>query len=133
MVIFVDTSALYALSCAEDRNYPQAVKIWEDLMKNETDLVTNNYVVVESISLFQNRFGIDKVRTFQTKLVPFLDADWIDEEQHAVAIQTVLTANRRALSLVDCSAFETMRRLGLDTVFTFDPHFAEQGFNVIPD
>lgn len=132
MVIFVDTSAFYSLSCAEDRNYFQAIKIWEDLVKEETDLVTNNYIVVESISLFQNRFGIDQVRTFQTKLVPFLNMDWIGEEQHAVAIQTVLTANRRNLSLVDCASFETMRRLGIETVFTFDEHFRDQGFKVIP-
>jgi predicted nucleic acid-binding protein len=132
MVIFVDTSALYSLSCAEDRNYFQAIKIWEDLVKEETDLVTNNYIVVECISLFQNRFGIDEVRTFQTKLVPFLNMDWIGEEQHAAAIQTVLTANRRNLSLVDCASFETMRRLGIETVFTFDEHFRDQGFKVIP-
>ncbi|MBE3117749.1 MAG: PIN domain-containing protein [Candidatus Atribacteria bacterium] len=132
MVIFVDTSAFYSLSCAEDRNYFQAIKIWEDLVKEETDLVTNNYIVVESISLFQNRFGIEQVRTFQTKLVPFLNMDWIGEEQHAVAIQTVLTANRRNLSLVDCASFETMRRLGIETVFTFDEHFRDQGFKVIP-
>ncbi|MCX6039284.1 MAG: PIN domain-containing protein [Chloroflexi bacterium] len=132
MVIFVDTSAFYSLSCAEDRNYFQAIKIWEDLVKEETDLVTNNYIVVESISLFQNRFGIDQVRTFQTKLVPFINMDWIGEEQHAVAIQTVLTANRRNLSLVDCASFETMRRLGIETVFTFDEHFRDQGFKVIP-
>ena len=132
MVIFVDTSAFYSLSCAEDRNYFQAIKIWEDLVKEETDLVTNNYIVVESISLFQNRFGIDQVRTFQTKLVPFLNMDWIGEEQHAFAIQTVLTTNRRNLSLVDCASFETMRRLGIETVFTFDEHFRDQGFKVIP-
>ncbi|MBE3067675.1 MAG: PIN domain-containing protein [Chloroflexi bacterium] len=132
MVIFVDTSALYSLSCAEDRNYFQAIKIWEDLVKEETDLVTNNYIVVECISLFQNRFGIDEVRTFQTKLVPFLNMDWIGEEQHAAAIQTILTANRRNLSLVDCASFETMRRLGIETVFTFDEHFRDQGFKVIP-
>lgn len=132
MVIFVDTSAFYSLSCAEDRNYFQAIKVWEDLVKEETDLVTNNYIVVQSISLFQNRFGIDQVRTFQTKLVPFLNMDWIGEEQHAVAIQTVLTANRRNLSLVDCASFETMRRLGIETVFTFDEHFRDQGFKVIP-
>jgi predicted nucleic acid-binding protein len=132
MVIFVDTSAFYALSCAEDRHYSQAVRIWDGLMKEENNLVTNNYVVVESISLFQNRFGIDKVRTFQAKLVPFLTVDWVDEEQHAAAIHHVLSANRRNLSLVDCSAFETMRQLGIDTVFTFDEHFREQGFKVIP-
>jgi predicted nucleic acid-binding protein len=132
MVIFVDTSAFYALSCAEDRNYSQAVRIWESLMREENNLVTNNYVVVESISLFQNRFGIDRVRTFLTKLVPILNVEWVDEEQHTAAINHILSANRRNLSLVDCSAFETMRALGIDTVFTFDEHFREQGFNVIP-
>jgi len=132
MVIFVDTSALYALSCAEDRNYSQAIKVWEGLVKEEKDLVTNNYVIVESISLFQNRFGIDKVRTFQTELVPILSVDWVDEEQHGAAIDRVLSANRRNLSLVDCSAFESMRRLGVSTAFAFDKHFREQGFTVIP-
>lgn len=58
--------------------------------------------------------------------------DWIGEEQHAAAIQTILTANRRNLSLVDCASFETMRRLGIETVFTFDEHFRDQGFKVIP-
>ena len=58
--------------------------------------------------------------------------DWIGEEQHDVAIQTVLTANRRNLSLVDCASFETMRRLGIETVFTFDEHFRDQGFKVVP-
>ncbi len=132
MVIFVDTSALYSLSCGEDRNYSQAVRIWENLVKNETDLVTNNYVIVESIALFQNRFGMDKVRTFQAKLVPFLTVDWIDEDQHTVSVKHVLSASRRNLSLVDCSAFQTMNNLGIDTVFTFDEHFRDQGFQVIP-
>jgi predicted nucleic acid-binding protein len=132
MVIFVDTSALYALSCGEDHNYPQALRIWETLVKEENNLFTNNYVVVESISLFQNRFGIDKVRTFQTKLVPFLTVDWVDENQHTATIHHLLSANRRPLSLVDCASFETMRQLGIDTAFTFDEHFRDQGFNVIP-
>ncbi len=132
MVIFVDTSAFYALSCAEDRNYSQAVRMWESLIREENNLATNNYVVVESISLFQNRFGIDKVRIFLAKLMPFFNVAWVDEEQHVAAIQRVLSANRRRLSLVDCSAFETMRRLGIETVFTFDDHFREEGFRVIP-
>jgi predicted nucleic acid-binding protein len=44
----------------------------------------------------------------------------------------LLAANRRSLSLVDCTSFEVMRQAGLDTVFTFDLHFREMGFKVIP-
>jgi predicted nucleic acid-binding protein len=73
-----------------------------------------------------------KVRDFQTKILALLQIEWVDEAQHISAIETVLQANRRKLSLIDCSAFQTINSLGINTVFTFDPHFAERGFNVIP-
>ena len=34
---------------------------------------------------------------------------------------------------VDCISFESIRQPGLDTAFTFDLHFHEQGFMVIPE
>jgi uncharacterized protein len=48
-------------------------------------------------------------------------------------MSALLAANRRTLSLVDCSSFDIMRKFGIDTVFTFDPHFREQGFSVVPE
>jgi len=33
---------------------------------------------------------------------------------------------------VDCISFEVMRGLGITTAFTFDRHFAEMGFEVLP-
>ena len=38
----------------------------------------------------------------------------------------------RQLSLVDCTSFVVMRQIGIDDVFAFDRHFAEQGFTVLP-
>jgi len=35
------------------------------------------------------------------------------------------------LSLVDCVSFEVMRRIGMNRVFCFDPHFEEHGFEVL--
>ena len=72
------------------------------------------------------------LHALQSNIVPFLQVDWISEPQHTSDVNDVFTANRRQLSLVDCSSFETMRRLGIEKVFTFDEHFREQGFEVIP-
>ena len=47
-------------------------------------------------------------------------------------MEALLVVNHRKLSLVDCASFETMRRLGIQKVFTFDRHFADQGFQVLP-
>ena len=130
--IFVDTSALYALISTQDQKIKIAVQTWESSLERADPLFTNNYVLVESFTLIQSRLGLDFVRALQTNIVPFLEIDWIGEQQHTSSVNNVFTANRRQLSLVDCSCFETMRRLGIEKVFTFDEHFREQGFEVIP-
>ncbi len=132
MVVYVDTSAMLAILHAEDTSHAKAIETWLDLAQGEIDLVCNNYVIVEAFSLLQRRYGLEKARALQERIVPLLDIDWLDEEFHADAVNSVLTANRRQLSLVDCSSFATMRRLRVETVFTFDEHFKEQGFKVMP-
>ncbi len=85
-------------------------------------------MLVETTALLQHRIGMDAVRVFSDDIVPALEVRWIGEEEHRAATLAVLAANRRGLSLVDCTSFEVMRRLGLRTAFSFDAHFAEQGF-----
>ena len=130
--IFIDTSALYALISTEDQNIKRAVTTWEGVLERGDVLFTNNYVLVECFALLQSRLGLEFARALQSNIMPFLQVDWIGEQQHISSVNDVFTANRRHLSLVDCSSFETMRRLGIEKVFTFDEHFGEQGFEVIP-
>jgi predicted nucleic acid-binding protein len=132
MEIFIDTSALYAFISEDDRNHELARKIWESLLTSEDKLLTNSYILVESITLIQQRLGMKYVRAFLPQFTPILKVDWLGREQHSYAVEQLLTDDRRQLSLVDCSSFETMRRLGIEKVFSFDGHFREQGFTVIP-
>jgi predicted nucleic acid-binding protein len=61
-----------------------------------------------------------------------MEVEWLDEGLHNTIVDLALTTNRRQLSLVDLSSFDTMRRHSITTAFTFDSHFREQGFEVIP-
>jgi len=103
-----------------------------ELLTQEADLVCTNYVLVETFASVQRRLGIEAVRAFQEDVVPVLRIEWIDEDVHRTGIAALLVAARRQLSLVDCISFDTMRRLGIKTAFTFDHHFADQGFKCIP-
>lgn len=132
MEIFIDTSALCAFISEDDRNHELARQIWDSLLTGEDKLLTNSYVLVESITLIQQRLGMKYVRAFLPQFTPILHVDWLGQEPHSHAVEQLLTANRRQLSLVDCSSFETMRRLGIRKVFSFDEHFREQDFEVIP-
>ncbi len=131
-MIFVDTSALLAIFDKSDINHLHAVQCWKDLLKKASPLLANNYILVESIAIIQKRFGLEAVQSLQSEILPFVQTDWIDERQHAAIVERMLATNRRRLSLMDCAAFETMQWLDISTIFTFDKHFHEQGFNVIP-
>jgi uncharacterized protein len=132
MNIFVDTSGLLAVVHDGDVHHQKAAAFWKRVLETDDDVITTNYILLEAIALIQNRHGLEKVRTLYSEIVPALSINWITEKEHESALSFTFSSNRRSLSFVDCSSFETMRRLRIETVFTFDEHFKEQGFQVIP-
>ena len=56
----------------------------------------------------------------------------MDRALHGRASTAFFTAGDRNLSLVDCVSFEVMRNVGIETAFTFDRHFSEQGVKSVP-
>lgn len=132
MIVFVDTSALYALLDADDQRHQAAGQTWIALLNEGADLVCNNYVVVETTALVQSRLGMEAARVFQEDVLPVIHIEWVDEATHHAGVTTLLTVGRRQLSLVDCVSFDLMRRFGIRHAFAFDEHFVEQGFQVIP-
>src|SRR5512136_209381 len=106
-MIYVDTSAFLAILDDNDACHATAQQAWQNLLEIGETLATNNYVLVESIAIIQNRVGLKSIQRMQSELLPVIEVDWLDPEQHETAISNVLTANRRTLSLVDCSSFET--------------------------
>jgi predicted nucleic acid-binding protein len=133
MNVFMDTAAFLALLNANDQFHLPAKKSWDQLLFSDSAFFSSNYIVLETTTLLQHRFGTDAVRLFVSDVLPVIKIIWIDEEIHMQGMSALLTANRRKLSLVDCTSFEIVRRSGLDAVFTFDPHFQEQGFDTIPE
>jgi predicted nucleic acid-binding protein len=132
MEIFIDTAAFYALVDSADANHQAAVSLWSDWGQQYHRYITSNYVLLESFSLIQRRHGLTLARYFYDKIAPACDVEWITPQIHQTATNSLLISNRRLLSLVDCSSFTLMRALGLRHVFTFDAHFAEQGFTCHP-
>ena len=132
MSVFVDTSAFYAVLDADDLLHPPGRSAWAGLLEEREALHTTSYVLVETMALLQRRIGLAGVRTFVADVLPVIQVTWVDEGIHRSAQHALLVASRRDLSLVDCVSFEAMRRLGLVAAFSFDNHFSEQGFKLLP-
>ena len=132
MIYYVDTSAFLAILDTDDRNHIIAKQQWIDLVLAEATLVCSDYILVESLALIQHRMGLAAARVFHEDIFPLLTIEWVDESTYRAGIASMLTAARRELSLVDCISFEVMRQLGVQSAFTFDKHFKEQGFICLP-
>jgi len=130
--IFVDTSGLYAVLDAGDVFHDRAGKAWRTWVDHDVPLVTTNYVVLEATSLLRNRLGIGAAASLHRAMVPMLQVEWVTRRIHEAGVNRLLRADRRRLSLVDCTSFEMMNVLKLASAFSFDAHFARHGFSCVP-
>jgi predicted nucleic acid-binding protein len=132
MSVFVDTSALFAILDADDSNHARADEIWSRLLTAAEELVSTNYVLVETFALVQRRLGMEAVKTLHEDIVPVLTIEWIDRSEHTSAISQLIATANRQISLVDWISFGTMQRLQVKTAFAFDQDFQAQGFQAVP-
>lgn len=127
---FLDTSALYALLDADDSHHDAARGAFEELAGADSILVTHNYVVVESAALVKARLGHEHLRHL-SDLIDLAEVSFVDAALHETARQ-VFAASARRVSFVDSVSFTFMRRCRVDAAFTFDRHFTDQGFDIVP-
>ena len=128
----MDTSALYALLVRSEQGHAEVSSALDQLLKAGRELVTSNYVLVETDALLQRRIGLDAVHDLDTHLVPLLAVRWVDETQHARGMERMRRSNRRGLSLVDCTSFTLMDAEGIEIALALDQDFAAEGYRVVP-
>jgi len=129
--VFIDTSALLAILDRDDQAHEPAGAIWTQLVEQNVQLATTNYILVETNALVQRRLGMRIVHVFEEQMMPLLAVIWIDEGLHRSGVTLMRAANRRRLSLIDCVSFAVCRKVNVQRVFAFDRHFAEQGFEIL--
>ena len=123
MKVYIDTSAMLAVLNANDHFHSAAKDAWRDLLLGSSQIICSNYILLEIFVLLQSRFGLDALRLFQSDLLPVLEVIWIDEQLHNQAVSSLLVANRRQLSLVDCTSFQIMRNYGISQSLPSMPIF----------
>ncbi len=130
MRVFVDTSALVALLDEDDLRHRTASEAFQDLART-ADLITHNYIHVESMAVARRRLGPGAVLKLSDDLLPAMDTIWVDEPLHRAAMAAHRTGTGGP-SLVDHVSFALMRRLGVQFAFAFDADFEAEGFRWPP-
>lgn len=126
-MIFIDTSAIYALADKADSNHITAYNKFEDILKSGEVPLLHNYILLESAALLQARLGLPSAILFLKDARSFA-VEWVDLDLHKEAEKELERIGKRGISLVDCTSFIVMRRRRVQRAFAFDPDFKDQGF-----
>lgn len=130
--VFVDTSFFKALLDVRDDFHKKANDISFVLEKNQTKLVTTNYILDELYTLLRVRRGLEMAKKLRELVFSgdrSVQVVRIQADDEAKAWSLFLN-NWSGLSFTDCTSFAVMKRLGLKEVAAFDEHFIRAGFKV---
>ena len=137
MKIFIDTSAWDAIEDSRDPNHEMALAFKDDL-SNNCRLITTDYVLDETYTLLLLNVGYERTIAFQKNTTELLQTGIL-----AVVHVTSSLCDEawdifkrfnvdKKWSFTDCVSYVAMKQLDIETVFAFDQHFEQMGFNRKP-
>jgi len=128
-LIFLDTSAIYALVDAADPNHERAKELFGKALEMGAEFLVHNYILVESAALLQSRLGLGPALRFLKESESFR-IHWVTAQDHRRAVRLLEERGKRGLSLVDCLSFLVMREHRVRKALAFDPDFSQEGFEL---
>jgi uncharacterized protein len=129
-LIFIDTSAFYALADRADARHREALKLFDAILSEGEILLTHNYVLLEAMALLQHRLGTAACLKLARSVASF-DVAWVDHALHENAVRLLERTGKRRISLVDHVSFLVMRERRVERAFAFDPDFEAEGFRLL--
>lgn len=133
--MLVDTSFVIALEMARDNQHKAAAKYWKGYVQNPQPLITTDWVFAEIVTFFNNKGLHAKAvevgeRLLQSRLVEIIA---ITPELRSLAWAFFKRHSDKQYSLTDCASFVVMSKRRVSHALTFDDHFAQAGFVVVPE
>ncbi len=134
-MIFVDTSAWYALEVEDDENHASAMAFRKELREGRYGaLLTSDYILDEAITLLRVRKGAEPSFRFADKVLRSRSVSivWIDSFIFKEALKLLKERPDKKWSFTDCTSFVIMNQLNVNEALAFDQNFEQAGFTRLP-
>ncbi len=130
---FLDTSYAIALSVESDEHHQRAEQLAEQLLANQTPIITTRAVLLE----IGNALSKQRYRQAAGELLGALERDpqieivSLAEELYQQALALFCSRLDKQWGLIDCVSFVVMQQRGMTTALTTDEHFEQAGFRAL--
>jgi uncharacterized protein len=131
--ILVDTAAWAALELGRDQYYDTAVRFAQGIGR-EYRWLTTNWIIWETVTLLRQRGTHAKAVQFHERIwqSASIEIVQVTATHEALAWEIFHRYDDKDFSGVDCASFAVMKTLRVTSAFTFDEHFRQAGFSVLP-
>ena len=116
----MDSSAFYAIADTTDRHNSRA----KSLLTSQEGLVTTDHVLVETWLLIARKLGEDAAGSAWQAIERGARVEFVDQMDMHMARSIGVNFGDQLFSIVDCTSFAVMQRLGVTRTISFDRHFA---------
>jgi predicted nucleic acid-binding protein len=117
--LFVDTSAWYAAVDGADQGHERAKAV----LTTTEALVTTDHILIETWTLLRFRIGRKQALEFWERLGRVATIESVTSADVEVARQIAGIWKDHDFSIVDCTSFAVMQRLGIRRAASFDADF----------
>jgi predicted nucleic acid-binding protein len=134
-MIFVDTSAWYALEVEDEINHEKARSFLLELATGQYGVaITTDYVLDETMTLLKSKKGLPVAVAFIEKIrkSKSVRVFWVSESIFDKALGIFRKSVDSQWSFTDCTSFALMKDLAITKAFTLDNHFKQAGFHKLP-
>ncbi len=129
--VFVDAGPFVGSMNNNDQWHAPAIEGFRRLAREHRPLISTNLVISEAYALLLHRLGAMPAQTWLGSLGSIRVV--YQEPRHMSSVREVLMSRAdQEYSLADAFSFVVMREQGITTAFTFDQHFALEGFRRFP-
>jgi predicted nucleic acid-binding protein len=133
--LFIDTSGWVASVNRGDLFHAATTRAFDGWLKQGGLLVTTDYVLDETLTHMRMRFGLEVAQAWWEKAEQStrLRWEWVGMARAEKAREMFFHHCDKDYSLTDCTSFVVMKELKLKQALTTDKHFAQAGFQVLPE
>jgi predicted nucleic acid-binding protein len=117
--LFVDTSAWYAAVDEADHGHERGKVV----LTTTEALVTTDHILIETWTLLRRRIGRKQALAFWERLGRVAMIEFVTSADAEVALQIAGIWKDHDFSIVDCTSFAVMQRLGIRRAASFDADF----------
>lgn len=130
--IFVDTSGWGCFVDTLQDFHSQAKAVYQKVKRDNSQLVTTNYIIAETVALLASPLRIPKTKSIDfingIKKSSLVEIIHIDEDLDAKSWELLENRPDKNWSLADCSSFVVMQDNKILEALTTDHHFEQAGF-----